>query len=485
MVIFYILAVPILLSLLPFFLKSFKTLGRVNAAGHLSVMAAAFYLAVTFASPLNFSNLFYIDALSVFFIFVITVVVFAASLFSIDYINRDVSSGAIKERRAKFYYALFNFFSFSMLLVPMVANLGMVWVGIELTTLASAFLVGFYNNKTSIEAAWKYIVICSVGIIFALLGTIIFYYAVSSAGLAKTLNWHEIVPFSKRLDPNIVKVAFLFILVGYGTKAGFAPMHTWLPDAHSQAVSPVSAMLSGVLLKTAIYAMLRFTVITNNCVGASYAANLFILFGIISLIVSCGFILVQKRIKRLLAYSSIEHVGVIAAGLGLGGLGLYGALLHIFNHAVTKSFMFFGAANVVKKYKKDNLNSIKGVLSSQPFCGAMLILGMFALSGMPPFSIFFSELFILISGFSQGRYFISGIILALLSIIFGAIVHHLSRILFGKKPEELAQEKETLSTKFSFLFLLIFMCAIGIKIPVFFNKIIMAALEILKGNYGL
>ncbi len=485
MILFYILAVPIILSVFSFFAKSLKSLGRINAIGHLSVTAASFYFAITSRLPLNLFNLFYIDALSVFFIFVITIVTFAAALFSIDYIDKDVSAGNIKEKKAKFYYALFNFFSFSMLLVPMVANLGMIWVGIELTTLASTFLVGFYNNKTSIEAAWKYIIICSVGIIFALLGTIIFYYAVYHAGLAKTLNWHQIVPFSKILDANVVKIAFLFILVGYGTKAGLAPMHTWLPDAHSQAISPVSAMLSGVLLKTAIYAILRFMVITNNCVGTSYTANLFILFGIISLIISCGFILVQKRIKRLLAYSSIEHVGIIVTGLGLGGFGWYGALLHIFNHAVTKSFMFFGAARVVKKYKKDNLNAIKGVLSAMPFCGVMLILGMFAISGMPPFSIFFSELLILISGITSGRYFISGLVLALLAVIFGAIVYHLSRILFGKKPQELSEEKKTLSTKLSFLFLLVFMCTIGIKIPVFLNKTILASLEILKGNYGL
>jgi hydrogenase-4 component F len=485
MILFFILAVPIVLALISFFVKGLKTLGRINALGHLSVMAVTFYFAIACKLPLSLFNFFYIDALSVFFIFVITIVTFAASLFSIDYINKDASSGAISEVKARFYYALFNFFSFSMLLVPMVANLGMVWVGIELTTLASTFLVGFYNNKTSIEAAWKYIIICSVGIIFALLGTIIFYYAVSSVSAAKTLNWHEIMPLSKSLDANIVKIAFLFILVGYGTKAGLAPMHTWLPDAHSQAISPVSAMLSGVLLKTAIYAILRFAVITNNCVGPNYTSNLFILFGIISLVISCGFILVQKRIKRLLAYSSIEHVGVIVTGLGLGGLGLYGALLHVFNHAVTKSFMFFGASCVIKKYKKDNLNVIKGVLTAMPFCGVMLILGMFAISGMPPFSIFFSELFILISGFTQGRYFICGLLIALLSVIFGAIVYHLSRILFGKKPQELKESSETLSTKLSFLFLLIFMCAVGIKVPVFLNKIIMAALEILKGNYGL
>jgi hydrogenase-4 component F len=486
MILLCILSIPLLFTLAPLFVKKLRALGRLNAIGHLAVLVTVFYFALNINLPVKFFGFFYVDALSVFFLFVISVVTFAASLFSIDYISKDISGGFISEKKAKFYYALFNFFSFSMLLVPMVANLGMVWVGIELTTLASAFLVGFYNNKNSIEAAWKYIIICSVGIIFALLGTIILYYAVSCVATTKTLNWHEIAPLAKSLDANIVKIAFLFILVGYGTKAGIAPMHTWLPDAHSQAISPVSAMLSGVLLKTAIYAILRFSIITNACVGVNFTSNLFILFGIISSVIACGFILVQKRIKRFLAYSSIEHIGVIIIGLGFGGLGAYGALLHIFNHAVTKSFMFFGGACVVKKYKKDNLNVIKGVVASMPFCGVMLVMGMFAISGMPPFSIFFSELFILISGFSQGRYLVCGLFLALLAVIFGAIVYHLSRILFGKKPEELKAGTEALSTKLSFLFLLIFMCLVGIKVPVFLNKIILAALEILKGiNHGL
>ncbi|MFA5008058.1 MAG: hydrogenase 4 subunit F [Candidatus Omnitrophota bacterium] len=480
MTILCILGIPVLFASFSFLAKDIKALGRFNALEHFTLLAVVFYLALTSELPLSLFNFFYIDALSVFFIFVISVVTFAASLFSIDYIGNDVSGGFISEKKARLYYALFNFFSFSMLLVPMVSNLGMVWVGIELTTLASTFLVGFYNNKTSIEAAWKYIIICSVGIIFALLGTIILYYAVSCTGAAKTLNWQEIVPLAKKLDANIVKIAFLFILVGYGTKAGIAPMHTWLPDAHSQAISPVSAMLSGVLLKTAIYAILRFGVITNTCVGVNFTSNLFILFGMISLVISCGFLLVQKRIKRFLAYSSIEHIGIIVTGLGFGGLGIYGALLHVFNHAVTKSFMFFGAARVVKKYKKDNFNVIKGVLSAMPFCGVMLTLGMFAISGMPPFSIFFSELFILISGFSQGRFLVCGLFLALLAITFGAIIYHLSRILFGKKPEDLKPGNEALSTKLAFLFLLIFMCVAGIKAPVFLNKIILAALEVLK-----
>ncbi|PJC47628.1 MAG: hydrogenase 4 subunit F, partial [Candidatus Omnitrophica bacterium CG_4_9_14_0_2_um_filter_42_8] len=261
----------------------------------------------------------YLDALSAFFIFVISVVAFAAALYSVGYIRKDIEKGIISEKKARVYYILFNLFCCSMLFVPAVNNLGILWVAIEMTTLISAFLVGFYNSKESVEAAWKYIIICSVGIIFALLGTILFYYAFSLSGGTRSLNWSIIAAGAANMDKNILKVAFIFILVGYGTKAGLAPMHTWLPDAHSQAVSPISALLSGVLLKTAIYAILRFGIIIIKGVGFAYFSNLMILFGMISLAISCGFILVQKDLKRLLAYHSVEHVGIISIGLGIGG----------------------------------------------------------------------------------------------------------------------------------------------------------------------
>ena len=450
--IFCILIIPVALASLPAVIKRPKTLGMLNAAGYLLVLLGFSWFILKANLPVSFFKLFYIDSLSAFFIFTISIVTFATALFSIDYIERDVASLLISGNKARAYYMLFNLFSLSMFLVPMVTNLAMIWVAIEMTTLTSAFLVGFYNTKASIEAAWKYIIICSVGIIFALFGTIVFYYAASHAGV-KSLNWLNMVSASSGMDKNLVKIAFLFILVGYGTKAGLAPMHTWLPDAHSQAISPISALLSGVLLKTAIYAILRFTVITNKCVGVEFSSRLFIVFALVSLGVSAGFIIIQKHMKRLLAYSSIEHVGIIFLGLGFGGvIGIYGALFHIVNHAVTKSMMFFGAANIIKKYKKDNMNMIKGVISSMPFTGIIFILGMFALIGMPPFSIFFSELLILISGFSRGLYLASGLYLFFIAVIFGGILYHFTRVLFGEKPEDMNIAKEGMSAKTAFIF---------------------------------
>jgi len=466
MLIFFILGIPLLLALACLFVKGERILGILNAIGYLIILFLSAILLKQIAlsgAIRSFFGFICLDTLSVFFIFVIAVVVFASALYSIGYIKNDIEKGIISEKKARIYYLLFNLFSCSMFFVPAVNNLGMLWVAIEMTTLISAFLVGFYNRKESVEAAWKYIIICSVGIVFALLGTILFSYAFSISGLSKSLNWSDMVPVAHILDKNILKIAFIFILVGYGTKAGLAPMHTWLPDAHSQAVAPISALLSGVLLKTAVYAILRFGIIIIKGVGFAYFAHLMILLGVISLIVSSGFILVQKDLKRLLAYSSIEHIGIISIGFGLGTpLACAGALMHVFNHAVTKSFMFFGAGNIVSIYRKHNMNAIRGVIRVLPFTGMMMFLGVFALTGFAPFSIFISEMMIIVAAFTKGAYLIAAVLLLFLAVIFGAFINHFGKMLFGNLPKGMIKTGERLSGKLAFLFLGLLICGIGV-----------------------
>ena len=485
MEIIFMLVITLFLAAVALYVNDGKKLGIINFSGHLIIALIALkvgYSIINTKSAIAIGSFFYVDALSAFFILTVSVLNSAAALYSINYINRDLVEGAISLRKLKTYYALFNLFAFSMFLVTVLNNMGLMWVAIEMTTLVSAFLVGFHNDKPSIEAAWKYIIICSVGITLALFGTILFYYAMSTQGNLRSLNWTDMIAVASKLDPRVVKTAFLFILAGYGTKAGLAPMHTWLPDAHSQALSPISAMLSGVLLKTAIYAILRFTVIVNRCASSSYTSSLLIFFGLLSLAVSAGFILAQKDLKRLLAYSSIEHIGIICVGLGLGGImGLYGALLHVFNHAMTKSLMFFGAGNVVKKYKTNNMNMVRGVIESMPWTGTVLIIATFALIGSPPFSIFFSEIIIIISAFTKGAYWTSALLLLFISVIFGGIIFHLSKIIFGRRPEGMAVESESLSGKVVFIFLLALICIMGFRVPAFINGILVSAVEILKG----
>lgn len=469
MPIFLILAIPVLFAAGVFVPKTFKAFPIVNALGYLAILISSGILLLKILSSkvaIVFFGVFYVDILSAYFIFVISVVTFAAALYSIGYIKKDIRKGVISEKKAKVYYALFNLFCFSMFCVPAVNNLGVLWVAIEMTTLVSALLVGFYNTKQSVEAAWKYIIICSVGIIFALLGTILFSYAFSLSEGLKSLHWTDMMAAAGRMDKNILKIAFIFILVGYGTKAGLAPMHTWLPDAHSQAVAPISALLSGVLLKTAIYAILRFGMIMVSAVGLDYFSRLMTLLGLVSLGVSCAFILVQKDLKRLLAYSSVEHVGIIAVGFGLGTpLGWLGALLHIFNHAVTKSLMFLGAGNIVNVYDRHRMNGIRGVTRAMPFTGRMVLLGVFALTGFPPFSIFISEMIIIVAAFAKGSFVVAALLLVFLAVIFGAFIYHFAKILFGNLPKNMSVVKEPLSGKLAFLFLLIPICTLAAAWP--------------------
>jgi hydrogenase-4 component F len=481
----FILGIPLILSVLSLLVRKQKVLGILNCIGYLAVLflsAVILRQIVSSRSSQSFFGFIYIDALSAFFIFVVSVVAFATALYSVGYINKDIKECVITERKARAYYLLFNLFCSSMFFVPAVNNLGMLWVAIEMTTLISAFLVGFYNTKKSVEAAWKYIIICSVGIILALLGTILFSYAFSISGLSKSLNWSDMVPVAHILDKNILKIAFIFILVGYGTKAGLAPMHTWLPDAHSQAVAPISALLSGVLLKTAIYAILRFGIIVVHGVGFQYFSNLMIMFGTISLVISGGFILVQKDLKRLLAYSSIEHIGIISIGFGLGApIAIAGALLHVFNHALTKSLMFFGAGNIVSAYKKHNMNAIRGVIKVLPFTGIMVLLGVFALTGFPPFSLFISEIMIIISAFTSGSYFIAALLLLFLAVIFGAFIYHFGKMLFGNLPRGMSKIGEPLSGKLAFIFIFVQISALWVMMPFIKKDLIWIARSLFQG----
>ncbi len=483
--IFFILGIPLILSSLALLVKKQKALGILNCIGYLAVLlfsAGILREMVLLKAPQSFLGFIYIDVLSAFFIFVVSVVAFASALYSVGYINKDTEKYVITERKARTYYLLFNLFCASMFFVPAVNNLGMLWVAIEMTTLISAFLVGFYNTKKSVEAAWKYIIICSVGIILALLGTILFSYAFSISGLSKSLNWSDMIPVAHILDKNILKIAFIFILVGYGTKAGLAPMHTWLPDAHSQAVAPISALLSGVLLKTAIYAILRFGIIVVHGVGFQYFSNLMIMFGVASLVISGGFILVQKDLKRLLAYSSIEHIGIISIGFGLGApLAVAGALLHVFNHALTKSLMFFGAGDIVSVYKKHNMNAIRGVIKVLPFTGVMVLLGVFALTGFPPFSLFISEVMILIAAFTRGSYFIAASLLLFLAVIFGAFMYHFGKMLFGNIPKGMCKIGEPLSAKLAFIFLFVQISALWVMIPFIKKDLMWIAASLFRG----
>ncbi|MFM8320922.1 MAG: hydrogenase 4 subunit F, partial [Chloroflexota bacterium] len=283
------------------------------------------------------------DALAAVFLLIVAVVGFLVGLYSLGYIRQELAGGELDERQATLYYALFSLFLFTMLLAVTANNIIIMWVAIEGTTLGSAFLVGIHQHRAALEAAWKYVIICTVGVAFGLYGTVLVYSdavnVLRQPGTA--VLWSEIVRSAAVLDPTLLKLAFVFVLIGFGTKAGIFPMHAWLPDAHSEAPAPVSALLSGVLLNCALFIVIRFSVILNQAVGPAFTQNIFLVFGALSVLSAALFMYVQRDLKRLLAYSSVENIGLIVLALGIGGpAGTLAALLHTLNHSMVKSLMF-------------------------------------------------------------------------------------------------------------------------------------------------
>ncbi|MGE5577257.1 MAG: hydrogenase 4 subunit F [Syntrophothermus sp.] len=442
-----LLVVPFATGLLSWLVQPQKLRNLINVSGATGTLVLGIRLAVeVFArGPVKSgSGALYADALSAFVVLIVSALGFASALYSVGYMNREIQEGAVVARRLGRYYLWLHIFVFTMLFVAIADNLGVMWVAIEATTLASALLVAFYNKEASLEAAWKYIMICTVGITFALFGTILTYYSsLSALGEARgVLNWSTLVKVADKLDPKMIKLAFIFVLIGYGTKAGLAPMHTWLPDAHSQAPSPVSALLSGVLLNCALYGILRFHIITIKTVGPAFSSQLLLIFGLLSIGVAVPFLLLQHDFKRLLAYSSVEHIGIITAGIGIGGtLGLYGALLHLFNHAFAKSLMFFVAGNITQYYNTKKIARIRGVAQAYPVAGALLLLGAFAIAGSPPFSPFLSEFAIVSAGFAGGHAAAAVLFLFFLALVFGGVIYYVTNMAFGAPPPRVGTGK--------------------------------------------
>ena len=382
------------------------------------------------------------DGLSVLVALVIAGVALAAGVHSVGYLREDMRGRDIDRgaglRDLQRYYVLFHLFVFSMLVIPLSNSLGVLWIAIEGTTLASLFLVSFYRTREALEAAWKYVIVGSVGIALALFGTILAYYAaVPVMGLSFDLNWSSLTAAASRLDPGVMGLAFVFILVGYGTKAGLAPMHTWLPDAYSEAPNPVAAVLATALESAALYAVLRFYTLTVPSVGIQEPALLLLGFGLLSLVVAALFILRQHDYKRLLAYSSIEHMGIIVVAVGFGGtLGMTAAVLQLVSHALAKSMAFFASGHVLLRYRTKEVDQVSGVLRALPTSGAFLLLGGLALVGAPPFGLFASELTALAAGFEAGFAPAALVVLACMVVIFVAFMGHLDRMSFGPVPDD-------------------------------------------------
>lgn len=447
----------------------------------------------------------YLDALSVYFILLVNLVVFTASWFINGFLThrQQISTGY----HPRLFHLFFNLFHLTMLAVPMVRNLVFLWIAVELTTVFSTILVRYRGDRKALEAAWKYIIITTTGIIFALLGTLfLLASAIPQASLDATadpLNWAWLAQpaIAKNLNPTFVELSFFFVLVGYGTKAGFAPMHTWLPDGHGEAPFPVSALLSGVLLKSALYALLRFYTIANLALaknGTNFLPLSWLVVGLFSLGLATPFILKENRFKRVLAYHSLEHMGIIAFGIGVGTpIALFGALLHALNHALTKALMFLTYGHVRQIYAAQSVGGeisdedIKGVLSGLPYSGILLMLGGLALVGAPPFNIFMSEFIILWAAiarpFSWAGVLSLIIFLVSITVIFIGLVRHLSRVILGPSPFKLMIEsKVALAPLFLLIGVIVIFGMFVPSVPIDFLQLLNQSVHIItEGSVGV
>jgi hydrogenase-4 component F len=376
------------------------------------------------------------DGLSALMMVCVTAVASLALLLSPSF-GRETQYAPWQLRRYQFFI---NLFIFSMLLAVSANNVGVMWIAIEATTIFSALLIPLTLTKSSVEASWKYILICSVGIALAFAGTVLGYFDfVTLSGRAENaLNWPVLLASAPSLHPEVMKLAFVFLLVGYGTKAGVAPMHTWLPDAHSEAPTPLSAMMSGVLLAVALYAVLRWKVVVDATLGDGYTNKLLIALGLLSLVVASFSLVLSRNYKRMLAYSSIEHTGLMCLGLALGPLGVFAAMLHLVNHTAAKSMTFLLAGRVLHRYHTTQIRDVSGLLKSMPGTAGMLAVGLLATIGLPPFGLFISEFALIRAGFATGHPWLMGAVLILLAIAFVAIISHLNRMLYGAPPKDVA-----------------------------------------------
>jgi hydrogenase-4 component F len=359
-----------------------------------------------------------VDALSVVFLVATAFLYGTAALFAGGYLR--LTDNAAGRRYGRRFYAGLNLFCWSMLAVPLVNGLALLWVAIEITTVVSALLVAIDTTDGATEASWKYVLIASLGLGIALLATIFMYYAGSTVlGAAYDLSYTKLLSGASRFPPDVVRLSFVLAVLGFGTKMGLVPVHTWLPDAHSEAPTPVSALLSGALLAVAFYAILRYFQIAVRTLGPTFPRNVLLIFGLASLVLAATYVLSQRDMKRLLAYSSVEHMGILAVGMSFGApIAIVGVLLHVLAHAAAKGTAFFGAGSVVRKFGVKDMAKIRGGIGALPWSGPMLVAAVLALSALPPFGIFRSEFLIVSGGLSDPRDMVTAVLVVLVTVAF-------------------------------------------------------------------
>jgi hydrogenase-4 component F len=426
-----VLAIPAVAAALLALLPGYRITARINVAATLLTFLAA--LSLFFERPPTGPYVL-VDDLNNVFVVLTTFVGFTTSVFSASYIEHELETGRLTPVFLRFYHAMYQVLMFAMNLALITNNIGVMWVGIELATLTTVLMVGIYRTHEALEAAWKYFILGSVGIALALFGTILVYMAAAPAiGTGPdAMVWTDLVAHAASFDPGLLHLAVVFLLLGYGTKVGLVPLHAWLPDAHAEGPTPISAVLSGLLLNVALYALLRFKMLLAASPSALAPGPLMISMGLVSLLFAAFMLYRRRDIKRMFAYSSIEHMGIVTFAFGMGGpLANFAGLLHMTMHSLTKSAIFFAVGDIAQVKGTQKIADVGGLTTTNPGLGWGLVLGVVAIAGLPPLGIFMSEFLVVSSTFAREPLLALPLVLGIL-IAIGALFLRLNGIAFGE-----------------------------------------------------
>ena len=463
-----VLGLPLLGALLLALLGARTYAAELNAGMSFATLIAVAFLVLRVLRHgplLALQEQFFVDSFNVFLVALTAFVGFTTALFSRPYMRIEEQRGRLSAKRLRLYHSMYQLFMAAMFLALLTNNMGLLWVAMEAATLSTVLLVSLYRTRASLEAAWKYFILCGVGIAQALFGTILLYFAAERVlghqGMTALL-WTHLNAVKGQLEPRVLSLAFVFLLVGYGTKVGLAPLHNWLPDAHAEGPTPVSAVLSGLLLNVALYAVIRSKVLVEGSIGSYLPGHMLMIFGLLSALLGAFFLWRQRDIKRLFGYSSIEHMGIITFAFGIGGpIANFAALLHMTVHSLTKSSIFFTAGHASQTAGTQQMEGIRGLVGISPTIGWGLMLGSIAILGMPPFGVFASEFLILTTAMREHPWTTPFLLIAL-GVAFAAIFRKVQPMVFGESDAPALPHSPALVPVFLHLALVLML---GVYIP--------------------
>ncbi len=481
------LMIPLSGIVLLAFIGHLRLAGWINVALSACTLAASLWLAVLVLAGgplLSPSRMLYIDAFNVYLVALTAFVGLTTAIFSRPYMQHEVETRHISKRRMRLYHSMYQGFMFTMLAALTTNNVGILWVAMEGATLATVLLVSLYRTPEAVEAAWKYFILCGVGIAQALFGTVLLFFAAERVVPVRddALLWNVLYSSAAQLEPAVLTLSFVFLLVGYGTKVGLVPLHNWLPDAHSEGPTPMSAVLSGLLLNVALYALVRVKMIVDGSLHSNLAGHLMMGFGLLSFTVASLFLHRQRDIKRMFSYSSIEHMGLMTFAFGIGGpLATFGALLHMTVHSLTKSAIFITVGHAAQIAGTQSIEKIRGLIHTQPAVGWGLLIGTVAIAGFPPFGVFTSEFLVLTATLKSWPWLTVPLLVGL-AIAFAGLFRHIHPMVYGDAPEG---QMPVRANMIPVMVQLAFVLWLGIAIPVFLSKWFEQATVLISGSSPL